>query len=242
MQNLGLKTLEFCTRKMHKGQPARLACLLPRRSLRSPASPPASAALASLAPRLLASLALSAARFARLACCSLRSPPLPPLAPLVASPALCLLCPALRSEAVCPACSLRSPPRLLLSLCSSARLLFAPLAASPAARFARRWRACWPLRPPAARFARLRSLAPAGFAHRLARLACSCIFCTGARSGQTCRIPWQSSFCPYLFWIARPSVALLLARYLPVTSGCGQNSGRQPAWITRQFPQRRGRW
>ena len=55
---------------------------------------------------------------------------------LVASPALC---PALRSEAVCPACSLRSPPRLLLSLYSSARLLLAPLAASPAARFARRW-------------------------------------------------------------------------------------------------------
>jgi hypothetical protein len=50
------------------------------------------------------------------------------------------------TEAVCPACSLRSPPRLLLSLCSSARLLLAPLAASPAARFARRWllaAGCW---------------------------------------------------------------------------------------------------
>ena len=120
-------------------------------------------ARASPTPRLLVSLALSAARFARLACCSLRSPPLPLLALLVASPALCLLCPALRSEAVCPACSLRSPPRLCCSrfegqlacclLRSPPRLPLASLAAG-----------CWPLR------LQLAALAPAGSAHRLTRL------------------------------------------------------------------------
>ena len=85
------------------------------------------------APRLLASLAF-------LACCSLRSQP-----PLASSPAA-------RYAARRLSCSLqlslhRSPPLMLARsarrlTCSSRfvrRLLLAPLAASPAARFARRW-------------------------------------------------------------------------------------------------------
>ena len=123
-------------------------CSLRLRTLRrSPALP---------AARFARSPCLLLASLAHLACCSLRSParslrsPLLPLLalPLVASPACHCMLAALASLAASPVGSLRSPTHLLLSL---RRLLLAPLAASPAARFARRW----PLRPPpAARFAR----------------------------------------------------------------------------------------
>ena len=106
---------------------ARLLC-----SLRSPPrSTPLTCALASLAclpPRLLASLALPAARFARPAFPAARS----------AHPLSCCP-PSLRSGRFsCLLAPLAASPTVL-SLRSSARLLLAPLAASTAARFARRW-------------------------------------------------------------------------------------------------------
>ena len=140
---------------------SRLTCLLPSPCL------------------LLASLALPAVHFARrLSRRSLHSSPLllsacyarrfaqRPSVLHARSARRLACCSRFARQLAC--CSLRSPPRL-------------PLASLAAG--------CWPLR-----LCSSASLAPAGSAHRLsrlARLACSCIsdFCTGARSGQTCRTP-----------------------------------------------------
>ena len=173
----------------------RLTCAsLPPRLLCSLRSPPAYRLplLLSLRSRLicllpspcllLASLALPAVHFARrLSRCSLHS-----------SPLLLSACYAWRFAQRPSVLHARSARQLAccsrfarqLACCSLRSLPLLPLASLAAG--------CWPLR------LQLASLAPAGSAHRLTRLG-PCpprlllhLFsapCTGARSGQTCRIP-----------------------------------------------------